>query len=267
MGTHRRTTPRGSGSAPLPIWGSCPQSRLPTTGRAEGEHHGGTARDVFFPRAALALPLTSANVVKSLLSLFLEPLTTCDFSIVRQETLMRLFAPELLSPPWMASELLWPVCAVTAAGGPGPHLPGCPTVAKAKAEGDKLLGGAASMVVTLRSPSTVPNRQWGDKCVPTPLRDLKAKLTQAMETQNLEGETRPQHYGPCPPSCPVPRFPQRNKILLGCPPWSSTKGLDQGMHQHWAQALPASRPWQRCPLLSFTPTAPSMGSCGSPAHF
>lgn len=164
---------------------------------------------------------------------------------------MRLFATELLSPPWMASELLW---SATATGAPGPHLPGCPTVASmanSRAEGDKLLQGAGSAVLTTRSPSTVP-RQWGDKCVPTPVRDLKAKLTLAMEIQNREGETRPQHYEPCPPSCPVPQFPQRNSILLGCPLCSSAKDLDQGMHQHWASkqtlaGMSTTLPHAHCP--------------------
>lgn len=61
---------------------------------------------MFSPRLAPVLPLTSANAVKSLPSLFLEPLTTCHFSIVRQEMLMRLIATELLSPPRTAPERL-----------------------------------------------------------------------------------------------------------------------------------------------------------------
>lgn len=146
---------------------------------------------------------------------------------------MRLFATELLSPPWMASELLWPVWCCHATGVPGPHLSGCPMVAamaNPRAEGDKLLEDAgpapASAVATPRSPSMVP-RHWGDRCVPMLFsrRDLEAKLTPPMAIQNLEGEIRPQHCGPCPPSCPVPQFPQRNSIFLGCPPWSSAKGL------------------------------------------
>lgn len=87
-----------------------------------------------------------------------------------------------------------------------------------------------------------------------------------MEIQNLEDGTRTQHYRPCPPSYPVPQFPQKNKILLGCPPWSSTKSLDQRMRQHRAWALPANRPWQGCPRLSLTPTVPSMGSSVCPHH-
>lgn len=143
---------------------------------------------------------------------------------------MGLLATELLSPPCMAPELLWPGwrCHDTAA--PGPHLPACPTVAAAanpRAEGDKLPEGAspapASTVVTLRSPSMVP-RKWGDRRVPVPFRDLKAKLPLAMEIQNPKGETRPQHCRPCPPSRPVPQFPKKSSISLGCPPWSSAEG-------------------------------------------
>lgn len=161
--------------------------------------------------------------LKSLPSLFLEPLTTCDFSIVRQEALMGLLATELLSPPCMAPELLWPGwrCHDTAA--PGPHLPACPTVAAAanpRAEGDKLPEGAgpapASTVVTLRSPSMVP-RKWGDRRVPVPFRDLKAKLPLAMEIQNPKGETRPQHCRPCPPSHAVPQFPQKKQHFAWLP--------------------------------------------------
>lgn len=100
-------------------------------------------------------------------------------------------------------------------------------MANPRAEGDKLLEGAGPAVLTSRFPSTVA-RQCRDKSVPIPLRGLKAKLTLAMEVQNLEDETRPQHYRPYPPSCTMPQFPQRNSILLGCPPCSSTKTLTRG---------------------------------------
>lgn len=78
---------------------------------------------LFPPRAALALPLTSANVVKSLPCLFLEPLTTFNFSIVRQETLMRFarHGAAFSSPDSPRAPL---ICAVLPRHRPlGPHLP------------------------------------------------------------------------------------------------------------------------------------------------
>lgn len=99
---------------------------------------------------------------------------------------MRLFATELLSPPWMASELLWPVWCCHATGVPGPHLSGCPMVAamaNPRAEGDKLLEDAgpapASAVATPRSPSMVP-RHWRGQMCPN-----------AVQPQGLGGKTDP----------------------------------------------------------------------------